>query len=193
MKSNRQLVRVFLVLAVVGLMVLPMAAKAAEPSAKSVYAIFAGDLPPMKPNSAFWQGERYFPEMKGPIRVPMFYYLIKTDEHNILVDSGVDAQSAAKMKIAGFSLPDVTLGKLGLKPSDIDIIILTHGHWDHADGVGMFPNAKIYLQRDCYRWMVEGGPEFPFFRKYNYPSKVMSFAMLTLMWDDRLKLVDGDS
>ena len=195
MKSSKRCFTVFLVLAVVGLVVLPLAAIAAEqqPIAKSVYAVMAGDLPPMTSNSAFWQGARFFPEIKERIRVPMFYYLIKTDKHNILVDCGISPQSAAERKTANYSPPDVMLGKLGLKVSDIGTIILTHGHWDHADGVEVFPNAKIYMQRLCYRWMVEGGPEFPLFRKYNYPSKKMSLAMLTLMWDGRLKLVDGDA
>jgi glyoxylase-like metal-dependent hydrolase (beta-lactamase superfamily II) len=195
MKSSKRCFRVFLVLAVVGLVVLPLAAIAAEqqPIAKSVYALMAGDLPPMTSNSAFWQGARFFPEITERIPVPMFYYLIKTDKQNILVDCGISPQSAAERKTANYSPPDVMLGKLGLKVSDIDTIILTHGHWDHADALEVFPKATIYIQRNCYRWMVEGGPEFPLFRKYGYPPKKMSFAMLTLMWDGRLKLVDGDA
>jgi len=29
-------------------------------------------------------------------------------------------------------------------PEDIDIILLTHNHWDHAGGIILFPNSEIY-------------------------------------------------
>ncbi|HEU5479744.1 MAG TPA: hypothetical protein VFU90_07905, partial [Candidatus Tumulicola sp.] len=36
-------------------------------------------------------------------------------------------------------------------------IILSHIHWDHADGVDLFPNARIRLQQDEYDYYVGPG------------------------------------
>ena len=36
--------------------------------------------------------------------------------------------------------------KAGVKPEDVQTIIYTHLHWDHAWNVGDFPNAKLIVQ-----------------------------------------------
>ena len=40
------------------------------------------------------------------------------------------------------------LKKAGCNPEDIDWIICSHLHLDHAGGVGLFPNAKYVVQRE---------------------------------------------
>ena len=37
---------------------------------------------------------------------------------------------------------------MGLKPEDITDDVITHMHWDHADGMDLFPNARIWIQKD---------------------------------------------
>jgi glyoxylase-like metal-dependent hydrolase (beta-lactamase superfamily II) len=74
--------------------------------------------------------------------------VIKTQENRILVDTG-----------AGTLMP--TTGKLisnlkhaGIKPEDIDTVIITHGHPDHLGGNGddngkiTFPKAKWFIGKD---------------------------------------------
>ncbi len=42
------------------------------------------------------------------------------------------------------------LEKEGLKPTDIDTVIYTHLHNDHAGGALLFPEARTIFQRDEY-------------------------------------------
>ena len=46
--------------------------------------------------------------------------------------------------------PDVVVGKVGFRPEDVDTVILTHMHADHAGNVVAFPKAKVYVQREEY-------------------------------------------
>jgi glyoxylase-like metal-dependent hydrolase (beta-lactamase superfamily II) len=195
MKKRERLVSVFSVLVVVGFLVLPLAGMAAQeqPTVKAVYALKYADLPPMGLYMAFWLGPRFLPDMPQTMSGAMYYYLIKTDTQNILVDVGITPDLAVARKIANYIPPDELLGRLGVKISDINSIIVSHGHWDHADALEMFPKSTIYMQRECYRWMVEGGPEFSVFRRLGYPDKKLSFSMLTLMWNGQLRLVDGNA
>ena len=67
-------------------------------------------------------------------------FLIKTPELNILIDTGTGAGGVIVEKIQ----------QIGIAPTDINIILLTHLHFDHfgglqRDGIANFPNAKIYL------------------------------------------------
>jgi glyoxylase-like metal-dependent hydrolase (beta-lactamase superfamily II) len=85
---------------------------------------------------------------------PFSMTLLQGEGRNILIDSGIDLRNPAKREIfraagaeCGHS-PDEVLAAVGLRPEDIDAIILTHLHWDHASGLACFPDAEIYLQKE---------------------------------------------
>ena len=48
--------------------------------------------------------------------------------------------------------PDEAVAKLGVKPEDVTDVVITHMHWDHADGADLFPRAKIWVQKDEYTY-----------------------------------------
>jgi len=80
--------------------------------------------------------KRYIPAAGFKHSVNMF--LIKAPGHNVLVDTGFGQTIVDK------------LNKLGLKPEQIDAVLMTHLHGDHIgglakDGKALFPNATIYL------------------------------------------------
>ena len=59
-------------------------------------------------------------------------YLIKTDKGYILVDTG--GRDPANRDLAAIrSILDKQLENAGCFPGDLNIIILTHGHFDHTD------------------------------------------------------------
>jgi glyoxylase-like metal-dependent hydrolase (beta-lactamase superfamily II) len=173
------------------LMFLTFALQAAEkqPGTTSVFALKYGETKTLPNYAALWMSTRYFPEFETPLTY-MYYWLIKTDKQNILVDVGVGPDVGKRL--TNYVPPDAMLSKVGLKPSDIDTIIITHGHWDHVDALDLYKNAKVYIQRAAYRFTVEEGAEFAFFRRFGYPTKKDAFALLTLLWDGRLKLIEGN-
>lgn len=67
-----------------------------------------------------------------------FSCLIETAEHNILFDTGWDGHVLMR-----------NMKKLGFSPEDIDILVLSHQHWDHVGGVPTFLNTRsdvdVYL------------------------------------------------
>jgi len=81
--------------------------------------------------------------------IAMMVWLLRGNGHNILVDSGFYREKFfAQWHPAGFVKPSDTLKRVGLKPEDITDVIITHMHWDHADGMDLFPNARIWIQKD---------------------------------------------
>jgi glyoxylase-like metal-dependent hydrolase (beta-lactamase superfamily II) len=91
------------------------------------------------------------------VNINFMIWLIKGDNgRNILVDAGFlqDIPEAKEFDIAHYERPDSTLAKLGLQAGEITDIILSHPHWDHIDGIGLFPNAHIWIQKEDFNYFV---------------------------------------
>ena len=94
------------------------------------------------------------------VNIDFMVWLIRGDnEKNILVDAGFQRdlmyiEDAKEFAIKNYTRPDSVLPKLGLKAEDITDIILSHPHWDHIDGIGLFPNARIWIQKEDYNYYV---------------------------------------
>ena len=100
------------------------------------------------------------PDEKNRILLGLNILLIRTGEHNILVDTGCGEDLSPKLaEIHSFSgrhgLRE-SLGELGLDFADISIVIPSHLHFDHAGGMTLekdgkvvpaFPNARYYVQK----------------------------------------------
>lgn len=86
------------------------------------------------------------------VRFGYYAWYVEDDGKKILIDAGGTAEMAL-----GFGRPPETvthiqtlpegLAKLGVKPEEIDILILTHLHLDHIAYVREFPNARILVQK----------------------------------------------
>jgi glyoxylase-like metal-dependent hydrolase (beta-lactamase superfamily II) len=100
------------------------------------------------------------PDELNRITIAVNSLLIRTKRKNILVDCGMgDKFSKKQREMWGIEKGEdiiSTLADLGVKPGEIDIVLLTHLHFDHVGGatrrdtsgriVPTFPNALYYVQ-----------------------------------------------
>ena len=99
-------------------------------------------------------GELYLPHGGGIQRDPVHVWLARDGKHNVLIDSGMAeiALITKRLKVGGWGGGHAKLTELlageGLTPGDIDHVVLTHGHFDHAENLDLFPDACIVIQRD---------------------------------------------
>ncbi len=76
------------------------------------------------------------------------FWVIEVDGRTILVDTGfADPALANAWGIRDHTHPLQRLHQLGIAPSDIDDVILTHAHWDHIGTLASFGEAQVWLQR----------------------------------------------
>jgi N-acyl homoserine lactone hydrolase len=89
---------------------------------------------------------------QGHRRMPYCFGLLRSTEQCVLVDTGF-ADAAVHQRLTSrygstyWSSPVDVLGRVGVRPEDVDSILLTHNHLDHSGCVADFPNARVYLQR----------------------------------------------
>ncbi|ULQ53182.1 N-acyl homoserine lactonase family protein [Flavihumibacter fluvii] len=128
------------------------------------------------------------------VHIDFSVWLIKgSNGRNILLDAGFlpDIEDARDFGIVNYTRPDSMLLKLGVKAGDISDIIISHPHWDHIDGLGLFPNAKVWMQKDDYTYFVVGAWQKDGNHGGFHPRDVRLFTDLNLA--GRLMLVDGDN
>ena len=79
-------------------------------------------------------------------------WLVRGGGRTVLVDSGFYRDKFIQQwKPVTYVRPtEALLNGLGVKPEDVTDIVISHSHWDHADGADLFPNARIWLQKEEY-------------------------------------------
>lgn len=81
-----------------------------------------------------------------PHPMDYFIWLLRQGDRSILVDTGYDTEEGQRRERPVLMDPKAALAPFGLTPDDIDQIIVTHLHYDHAGGLHLFPNATLHLQ-----------------------------------------------
>ena len=64
---------------------------------------------------------------------------VETNNHKILIDIGTSSLYVEK-----------ALKKIGVEPSNIDIILVTHAHIDHVGGLRVFCKEYLILMKEKY-------------------------------------------
>jgi glyoxylase-like metal-dependent hydrolase (beta-lactamase superfamily II) len=114
------------------------------------------------------------PDENNRIRIRSHCVLARDGERTVLIDAGYGGKFSPLDK-RFHSMEDgnpivQSLGELGLTPEQIDTVILTHLHFDHAGGLTVpsarqklaptFPRARHYIGRIEWEDATSGRPEF---------------------------------
>lgn len=119
--------------------------------------------------------------------------LVQGHGHNIIFDTGYyDEVRFARDGGAGVLRAGEYLAEVGLKPEDIDTVILSHLHYDHCDNVDLFPNAKVYVGRAEYEGWIQACATIPRHHKvvFVYFEERVMEKLRKIEKEGRLVLVD---
>jgi glyoxylase-like metal-dependent hydrolase (beta-lactamase superfamily II) len=127
-------------------LIVPLALGLASPPAYEVYAIrFATEA--SYPTRYLVVGA----DSARRSQLAFTVWLIRGAGKTVLMDAGFyRPKFVDRWKPVGYSKPSDALAALGVQPEEVTDIIISHIHWDHLDGADLFPNARIWLQRDEY-------------------------------------------
>jgi N-acyl homoserine lactone hydrolase len=99
----------------------------------------------------------YGKRIKNPITM---WYIEGADKH-ILVDTAADAKMATQFRgLPGEEVMsfETALASIGLKPSDIDLVLTTHLQWDHCANTQKCTKAKVVVQEEELRFAYAPHP-----------------------------------
>jgi N-acyl homoserine lactone hydrolase len=124
-------------------------------------------------------------------------WLIKHGSEWLLWDTGVPEAAlndpkgwSTLPKLIVYHLDKTVTGQLaeiGLKPSDIGRVAISHTHGDHIGNVRLFPDSTVVMQRAEHNWINSGnGPN-------DNVNQLMALARELLGIPKNLQLIDGDT
>ena len=162
-------------------------AQSSSPPRYEVYAIRYATLPEF-PVSALVKGA----DEARKLDIAMIVWLVRGNGRNILVDSGFYREQFLKAwTVKDFVKPSEAVTQFGVKPEEITDVIITHMHWDHADGMDLFPRARIWVQKDEYNYYT--GEAWQQKSTHGGIDKDDVLAAVKLNLEGRLTLVNGDA
>jgi N-acyl homoserine lactone hydrolase len=124
------------------------------------------------------------------VAIPVTCYLVRTGDAVILFDTGISPRAVPGLlrddPLCRFEDADLLVHRLdsiGLEPSDVDLVVLSHLHFDHAGGAALFESSELVVQKDEYAYAHYPAAFFASFyyrRNFDLPGR-------------RWRLLDGDS
>ena len=113
--------------------------------------------------------------------IPVCGYLVRHPDGLLLFDTGfapIDAGTRERYQPRAENV-EQALGRLRLRPTDVDVVVNCHLHVDHGGGNAAFPGTPVYVQR----------PELEAAREphYTVPTHTHDYP------GARLEVIDGEA
>jgi len=155
------------------------------PPAYEVYAIRYGTLPAFRVSGLIAGADT-----SRRLDIAMMVWLIKgPDGRNVLVDAGFHRDSLVKRwRPTDFMPPSEAVARAGVKPEDITDVIISHVHWDHLDGIDLFPKARVWIQREEFEHHLDSAGTV----KNRAIDATDARILAAIAREGRVMLVDGD-
>lgn len=127
----------------------------------------------------------------GPMPMDYFTWVVVGPDRVVLVDTGFNAETAARRKREFLRCPIESLKLLDIEPDSITDVVLTHLHYDHVGNFNKLPNARFHLQERELAFATGRYMRYPFFRHGMDIEEVV--GMVRLNFKGKVEFYEGDA
>lgn len=101
----------------------------------------------------FYRFDEYH-EPDAPQKMDYFFWVLRSSSRTIVVDCGFDPAVGERRGRTTTCPPAKALEAIGVSPSDVDGLVLTHLHYDHIGNLALFPNVDVTAdERELEFWL----------------------------------------
>jgi glyoxylase-like metal-dependent hydrolase (beta-lactamase superfamily II) len=97
---------------------------------------------------------------RGQRDMSWYFYVVAGAGQVVLIDTGSsvladpEGEERADWRVADAVTLEAALQTVGLGPIDVTDVLLTHAHWDHADGLPKLEHARFHAHRGEWAQLV---------------------------------------
>ena len=126
-----------------------------------------------------------------PMPLDYFIWVVRNANRTFVVDTGFGPREAAERGPTLLHTPAEGLALLGIDATEVEDVIVTHLHYDHAGGLEYFPRAIFHLQDGEMAYATGRCMCFEAIRR---PFDVEHVTdMVRRVYDGRVRFHDGDT
>jgi glyoxylase-like metal-dependent hydrolase (beta-lactamase superfamily II) len=128
---------------------------------------------------------------EGPIAFDYYVWLIANEARAVLIDTGFGKEAGARRGRSRLRCPIETLSLCGVDADQIDDVIMTHLHYDHAGNMHLLRNARFHVQHREIEFATSAMMSVP------HPSLGGSMeasdirTLVDLIFEGRVRIVHG--
>nr|WP_237467150.1 N-acyl homoserine lactonase family protein [Leucobacter chromiireducens] len=119
-----------------------------------------------------------------------YLWLLRNGQETIVVDTGAKTETLTRRGRTPLLDIAATLLEVGVSTGQVEDVILTHLHYDHAGGIDLFPAAQFHLQSSEWAF-VNGGAMQHSLISGPYESADIEIVR-ALIGTERIRLYQGD-
>ena len=126
-----------------------------------------------------------------PLSMDYFVWAIKSPERTLVIDVGYGREEGEGRGRTFLRCPTEGLREVGIEANDVEDVIITHMHYDHAGNLELFPNARFHIQDDEMAFVTGRAMTHKALRHSFRLDDVLE--MVRLVYGDRVVFHAGDT
>jgi glyoxylase-like metal-dependent hydrolase (beta-lactamase superfamily II) len=133
-------------------------------------------------------------EPDGPLELSYYFWILEPlhapGSPPIVLDCGFEPERGARMGRRCLCPPAEALARLGIDPAAVDLLVISHIHYDHIGNIHLFPNARMPLARaELEFWTSDPVAQRPQFAAHADPDAIALLRVAAA--EERLELIEG--
>jgi glyoxylase-like metal-dependent hydrolase (beta-lactamase superfamily II) len=132
-------------------------------------------------------------EPDGPLEMSYYFWILEPlhapGSPPIVLDCGFEPERGARMGRQCLCRPADALARLGIDPSAVDLLVISHIHYDHVGNLHLFPNARMPVARaELEFWTADPVAERPQFATHADPDAIEQLRRAAA--EERVELIE---
>jgi glyoxylase-like metal-dependent hydrolase (beta-lactamase superfamily II) len=132
-------------------------------------------------------------EPDGPLQMSYYFWILEPlhapSSPPIVLDCGFEPERGERMGRQCLCRPADALARLGIDPAAVDLLVISHIHYDHVGNLHLFPNARMPVARaELEFWTADPVARCPQFATHADPDGIEQLRRAAA--EERVELIE---